>query len=99
MRRSSWRVVSAAALLLASLSILVSAFLFTRIQNERTYALTQTCLRESDRSSATIAFLRDLGVRPMTLAKARERFPVLSVAQCEQRAQGLVKSPPPRHDK
>jgi hypothetical protein len=92
--RRSWRVMSAFALLLASASILLSAWLFTRVQNERSTSVVTACVRDSNQSRAIIAFLDELGSRPKTLDKAREFFPVLSREQCEKRARSLVGPPP-----
>jgi hypothetical protein len=96
--RRSWRVMSALALVLAAGSILFTAYLFTRVQNERTRSVVTSCLRDSAKNEAIIAFLEELEARPSTLTKAREFFPVLTERACEQRARVLVR-PPPAHRK
>lgn len=92
--RRSWRTMSGLALILASASILLSAYLFQRVQTERTRSLVTTCLRDSAQSSAIIGFLSELGSRPQTVAKAREFFPVLTEKECRSRAERLVGPPP-----
>ena len=94
--RRSWRVMSAFALVLAAASLLWSAWLFTRVQHERTASLVRACQRDSAQSMAIIEFLDELGSRPQTLNKAREFFPVLTREQCEQRAREAVGPPPAR---
>lgn len=92
--RRAWRTMSALAMLLAAASMLLSAWLFTRVQDERTNSLVSACMRESSRSAATIEFLNELGSRPATLEKARTFFPVLTREQCEARARLSVGPPP-----
>ena len=96
--RRAWRVMSACALLLAAASILFSAFLFTRVQDERTRSLVRACVRDSTQNQGTLDFLAALDVREETLERARRFYPVLSVRQCEERARKAV-GPPPRHKK
>lgn len=92
--RRSWRITAACALILAAASILFSAYLFTRVQDERTKTIVGACQRDSAQSEAIIQFLVELGSRPSTVRKARAFFPVLSPEQCEERGQRLVGPPP-----
>lgn len=86
--------MSGLALVLAAASILLSSWLFTRIQTQRTESLVRACLRDSDQSRAIIAFLDELGSKPATVDKARGFFPVLTIDECEARAEESVGPPP-----
>jgi hypothetical protein len=92
--RRSWRIMSACALILAAASMLLSSYLFTRIQDERTQTIVGACLRDSDQSRAIIAFLIDVHARPSTIKSSKSFFPVLTREQCEQRGRNLVGPPP-----
>lgn len=92
--RRSLRILNALALLLAATSILLSAYLYTRIQNERSRALVVLCEQNSAQSAAIIAFLRHLDSRRSTVQEARKFFPVLTQNECENRSFDLVGPPP-----
>jgi hypothetical protein len=86
--------MSGVALVLAAASILFSAYLYTRIQNERSHALVVLCERNSAQSAAIIAFLAHLNTRRSTLRDARKYFPVFTHRQCSSRSIDLVGPPP-----
>jgi hypothetical protein len=58
--RRSWRVMSALALLMAAASILFSAWLFNRVQEERANATRTACQGTNDRQDETKARLDEL---------------------------------------
>lgn len=58
--RRSWRVTAALALLLASASILLSAWLYAKIQDERERTIRTSCVATNERHDRTIATLNQL---------------------------------------
>lgn len=58
--RRSWRLLAAVALLLAAGSFLFSAYLYTRIQAERSHNIVSNCRDVNDRHDATIRKLDEL---------------------------------------
>jgi hypothetical protein len=61
--RRSWRIMSALALMLAAGSMLLSAWLYTTIQDEREKAVRENCEATNQRHDATITQLDRLIVR------------------------------------
>lgn len=58
--RRSWRFMSAGALVLAAASILLSAYLFTRIQAERENSIRAACQETNRRYDKTVGRLDKL---------------------------------------
>jgi hypothetical protein len=104
--RRSWRFMSACALLLAAASILFSAYLYTRIQDERERSIRTSCEETNRRYDKAIARLDTL-IRPSPAAD-RQRPPerragtvllidaLVPKRNCDAAVKRSVGSPPPR---
>ena len=91
--RRRFRLLVMASLILASFSVLLSAWLFVRVTDtvdqvnvERSRNATEGCVRAAQQSTAIIDFIDGLGASPETLAAARVSFPSPSRAECELRS-------------
>jgi hypothetical protein len=104
--RRSWRFMSACALLLAAASILMSAFLYTRIQGERERTIRANCQETNRRYDKAITTLDRLIAEapPERRTRAREgrAGTVLLIdalvpkRDCMAVVKRSVGSPPPR---
>jgi len=85
--------MAAAGCVLAALSILISVYLFTKIQDSRRVSLTEICNQQSVQNQKIIDYLASLGARPESIRRAAEFFPVQTREQCSARAHYRVDHP------
>lgn len=94
-RADRWRPVVALALILASASILLSAWLFTRIQGERARNVRASCEQTNARNQNTIAELDRLLAKRLGSASPAQRQ---QIVQSRTNTVLLIQALVPRRD-